>query len=74
MGIQDEIILGAVKAHTLGTVRNDYDRILYIADKIEPTRGYDVSKEAELAMRDLKEAFALVFRESEQYRERKVNG
>ena len=74
MGIQDRALLDAVREHTLGTCRSDLSKILYIADKIEPTRGYDVSKETALAKRDLDAAFRLVVLEGEQYRERKANG
>ena len=74
MGVTDPVILGAIRAHTLGTCRNDYDRILYIADKIEPTRGYDVTEEMNLSLADLRAAFDLVYREAEAYRERNTNG
>lgn len=73
LGVEDEIILNAVRNHTLGTVKNDYDRILYIADKIEPTRGYDVTKEMDLSRKDLRAGFDLVYHEAEQYR-RKIDG
>ncbi len=74
LGIQDHAILEAIREHTLGTCHSNLSKILYIADKIEPTRGYDVTEETELAMKDLDRAFQLVFREAELYRERKSNG
>ena len=70
MGIQNHSVLQAIETHTLGTGKSDLDAILYIADKIEPTRGYDTTKETELAKKDLKAAFRLVFREAELYREK----
>ncbi|MBR2770192.1 MAG: bis(5'-nucleosyl)-tetraphosphatase (symmetrical) YqeK [Solobacterium sp.] len=70
MGIQNHQVLHAIETHTLGTGRSPLDEILYIADKIEPTRGYDATKETELAKRDLDAAFELVFQEAAQYREK----
>ena len=67
LGPLDDDILKAIEHHTLGDGKTDLDRILYIADKIEPTRDYDVSSETELAMRDLKKAAELVLEESKAY-------
>lgn len=67
LGPLDDDVLKAIEHHTLGDGKSDYDRILYIADKIEPTRDYDVSLETELAMRDLKKAAELVLEESKAY-------
>ena len=40
-GIDDEIIFRAVRSHTIGSPdMNIIDRILYIADKVEPSRNY----------------------------------
>lgn len=57
-GIVDEDILNAVRYHTIG--RKDMsilEKIIYIADGIEPGREYDnVDKIRELAFKDLDEA------------------
>ena len=45
----------------------DYDRILFIADKLDPSRGYDSSKEIEISMKDLKEGFMIVKQQQEAY-------
>ena len=74
MGIQDRKILQAILTHTLGDGCTDLDYLLYIADKIEPTRGYDAAYETQLAKEDLKAAFDLVMKEAEEYRERRNNG
>ena len=74
MGIEDREILQAIRQHTLGDCTGPLSKILYIADKIEPTRGYDVTRETELALKDLDAAFALVYREAEEYRERRMDG
>ncbi|MBQ6591313.1 MAG: bis(5'-nucleosyl)-tetraphosphatase (symmetrical) YqeK [Solobacterium sp.] len=67
-GITDRRMLEAIRNHTLGTGRSRLDRILYIADKCERTRGYDSEKEIALAKKSLAEGAALVYAESEAYR------
>lgn len=68
MGLHNQKILNAIWHHTLGTGKSDYAKILYIADKCEPTRGYDSSKEINLSKENLKEGFNLCIKESEEYR------
>lgn len=68
LGLRDKEILNAIKHHTLGTGQSKLDRILYIADKCEPNRGYDASKEIELSKQNLKKGFELVYHEAEEYR------
>ncbi|MBR2825105.1 MAG: bis(5'-nucleosyl)-tetraphosphatase (symmetrical) YqeK [Solobacterium sp.] len=70
LGINDAMILNAIKHHTLGTGKSKLDYILYIADKCEPTRGYDASKEIQLSKENLKKGFQLVMKESEEYRKK----
>ncbi|MDD5882225.1 MULTISPECIES: bis(5'-nucleosyl)-tetraphosphatase (symmetrical) YqeK [Erysipelotrichaceae] len=67
MGLHDHAILSAIHHHTLGDGNSPLDMILYIADKIEPTRGYDSTKEMELSCRDLEAGFELVKAESLEY-------
>jgi len=67
MGLEDEEILHAIYHHTLGDGEGDLDRILFIADKCEPTRNYDSTWELELARRDLKAAAELVLQEQRDY-------
>jgi nicotinate-nucleotide adenylyltransferase len=54
-GIQDEDILLAIRYHTTGCEQmTDIEKIVYLADKIEPARDYeDLSKLRELAVTDL---------------------
>ncbi len=68
MGLHNQKVLNAIWHHTLGTGKSDYAKILYIADKCEPTRGYDSSKEINLSKKNLKEGFDLCIKESEEYR------
>ncbi|MCR4951179.1 MAG: bis(5'-nucleosyl)-tetraphosphatase (symmetrical) YqeK [Solobacterium sp.] len=67
MGLHDRRILNAIEHHTLGDGNSSLDRILYIADKIEPGRGYDTSREWDLAAKDLKKGAGLVREESRSY-------
>lgn len=60
-------ILNAIWHHTLGDGNSDYDHILYIADKIEPTRGYDATYEYNLAKKSLKDCAHYVREKSKKY-------
>ncbi|MGM9940944.1 MAG: bis(5'-nucleosyl)-tetraphosphatase (symmetrical) YqeK [Bulleidia sp.] len=73
MGLYDPEILNPIWNHTLGEGKSDYDRILYIADKIEPNRNYDTTYHLALACRDLRAAMEYVKKEGEEYR-RKESG
>ena len=56
--IMDNEIIEAIRYHTTGGVDNPYAYLLFIADKIEPLRGYDVSEEERLSRLDLKTGYA----------------
>ena len=63
----DRQLLRSIRHHTLGDGNSNYDRILYIADKIEPERPYHTEEEWKLAVRDLKEAAAYILEECRQF-------
>lgn len=65
--IHDRRILHAIYHHVKGRNRTDYDRILFIADKLDPSRGYDSSREIALSKKDLKEGFRVVKQQQEAY-------
>lgn len=67
MGFTDEAILQAIEHHTVGDGNSNLDRVLYIADKIEPGRGYDASKEMKLAKTNLKKAAQMIRESSKRY-------
>lgn len=67
MGIYNKRILKAIEHHTLGDGKSSLDRILYIADKIEPNRKYNTEKETALAVKDLKKGAELVLEEAKAY-------
>lgn len=60
LGIEDEEILDAIRLHTTGAKKMSLlDKIIYVADYIEPGRNFPGVKEArELALIDLDEAVA----------------
>ena len=75
LGITDHELLSAVRNHTLGGGRTPLAMILYIADKTEPTRGYDSTREIALSMKDLAAGFALVKQEAAEWLKKEgVNG
>ncbi|MGX8834776.1 nicotinate (nicotinamide) nucleotide adenylyltransferase [Amedibacillus sp. YH-ame6] len=65
--MDDRRICEAIYHHVKGRNRTDYDRILYIADKLDPSRGYDSSKQIEISMKCLKEGFTVVKQEQQTY-------
>lgn len=65
--LNDEDVIQAIYYHTTGGVDNPYVYLLFIADKIEPGRNYDVSEELSLAKIDLKTAYDLVARKQKEY-------
>jgi predicted HD superfamily hydrolase involved in NAD metabolism len=60
LGVEDEEVLGAVRAHTVGAAgMGPLALALYVADKIEPARDYpSVGRIRDLARQDLREAAA----------------
>ena len=57
----------AIYHHTIGDTDNKLAKILYIADKTEPLRGYDTEKEIEMSIKDLEKAFEIVKKEQREY-------
>lgn len=65
--IQDKVMLRAIGHHVKGDCDDPYALIVYIADKTEPTRGYDSTRELNLARKDLKAAAELIKEEQRAY-------
>lgn len=65
--LHDHQTLNAIWHHTLGDGKSDYDAILYIADKIEPLRGYDASKEWEVSRISLQKGARYVLQKAKAY-------
>ena len=60
-------ILQAIEHHTLGDGKSAYDHILYIADKIEPGRHYDVTMHTKIAERNLRQGAEYVLADAKKY-------
>lgn len=60
LGVQDDLILDAIRKHTVGASEMTLlDKIIYVADFIEPGRDFPgVTKAREIAIRDLDAAVA----------------
>lgn len=65
--IKEKYILNAVCHHVKGDSQNPYAQIVFIADKCEPTRGYDTTYQLHLASVNLKEAVKVVKEEQMAY-------
>ena len=71
MACYDKAFLQAIAHHTLGDGHSKLSRIIYIADKIEPGRGYDTTRHMQLACHDLQACVQLIQTESAIYRKNK---
>lgn len=69
MAFYDSRFLNAIEHHTLGDGQSKLSLIIYIADKIEPGRGYDTASHLELACHDLNACSKRIHEESRIYRE-----
>lgn len=71
LGMRDKAILHSIEHHTLGDGRTRLDRILFVADKTDPTRGYDAQKELNLCRKNLKLGTEIVKAEVKEYLQQK---
>ena len=69
--VKDPEVLQAIKNHTLGRVgMSTLDKIIYVADKIEPSREFDgVDEMREAAYDDLNRCMLMVMQHSAEYTE-----
>lgn len=71
--VKDKVILSAIANHVTGQKGHPVTQVIFIADKCEPTRNYDVSEELALAKQDLDKAAALVSRKQSDYLKKETN-
>lgn len=64
-------ILDAIAHHVTGTSNNTLAKILYVADKIEPTRDYEVASLMAIAMQDIDVAFEQIKQNNLSYNQSK---
>ena len=56
--INDPVILNAIEHHTTGSIHiSPIGKCVYVADKLDPLRGYDSSKQIEICKRDIHQGF-----------------
>jgi len=62
IGVEDEDVLNAIRLHATGSAgMSVLDKLIYVADKVEPLRDYPgVGDLREFALRDLNAAFPVV--------------
>ena len=72
-GVIDKTILQAIGHHVTGLKGHPIAQILYIADKCEPTRDYDVTQELVLAQTNLDKSALLVSRIQKEYLQKDNN-
>ena len=65
--IRDKDLLCAVHHHVAGESKNAYAMIVFIADKCNPLRNYDISRQLSLAKSNLKKAREVVSEEQKNY-------
>lgn len=65
--IDDEEIIDAVYNHTIGEDFKPLSKVLYVADKLDPLRGYAVEENLKLCLKDLDKGFAKVKAEQLEY-------
>lgn len=71
-GIEDESILNAIACHATGKGdMSPLEMILYAADKIEPTRGYDSSDYIASCLKDYEQGFRIVLQANREYYQEK---
>ena len=69
-GIEDQEMLDAIKFHATGSGdMTALGKIIYAADKIEPTRGFDSSDLIEAMMKDYESGFKIVLQANKEFLE-----
>lgn len=65
--MSDKESIKAIRHHCLGDDFDIYSKIIFIADKLDPSRGYDSSKEIKIALKDVNKGFEVVKKQNEEY-------
>lgn len=69
--LNDKTILKAVRHHCLGDDNAVYSKIIFIADKIDPLRGYNSKDQYELALNDIDKAFNYSLKSTDEFLKKK---
>ncbi|MEG0841175.1 MAG: nicotinate (nicotinamide) nucleotide adenylyltransferase [Erysipelotrichaceae bacterium] len=65
--IKDREILFAIAHHVIGSTKQKLAMILFIADKLDPSRGYDSSSEIEQSKKNLRAGYDLVKQQQQTF-------
>lgn len=65
--LYDKQILAAIAHHTTGDHNSKLSMILYLADKLDPGRGYPVEQEIQVCLQSLKKGVQLVKAQQKEY-------
>lgn len=71
--IEDNQVLYAVRHHVKGSTKTPLAMILYIADKLDPSRGYESSETIELSKRNLYAGYQEVMKQQQVYLEKSLS-
>lgn len=71
--IKNKTVLKAIANHVTGQKGHPLTQVIFIADKCEPGRNYDVSEELALARKNLDRGAALVSRKQADYLEKETH-
>lgn len=67
LGIYNKQVCQAIYHHVKGDGHGIYDKILFVADKLDPLRGYPVDQQIALCMQDLHTGFMEVKKQQQAY-------
>lgn len=67
MKLEDKAILNAIRHHTTGDLNQPLVKLLFAADKLDPSREYDSSKTIELCLQSLEKGFQEVRKQQREY-------
>ncbi len=68
--LRNKEVLKAIRHHCLGDNTSELAMIVYCADKLDPGRGYDSSKEIALCCKDIKAGYIVVKQQQQEYLEK----
>lgn len=65
--LHDKTILKAIRHHCLGDDKSIYSQLIFVADKLDPSRGYDSTKQIEISVKNLQVGFEIVKQQNRDF-------
>lgn len=65
--IHNQKVLSAIAHHVKGDGKSALAKIIYISDKIDPARGYDITVQLRVSLNDLDEGIKLIKQQQKHY-------